>query len=205
MSDYESTTLNAILTAACGEFLKHGFQGASLRHIVKQAGVTTGAFYGYFDSKEALFDALVKEPYHHLLALYRQVLTTFAAMPPEEQRTQMADYTRTCIMGMTDYIYAHFDAFKLLLCGAEGTRYENLIHDLAQMDCDATRDFSQTMHTSGVALNPVNPYLEHILTSGMFYAYFELVVHDIPQEHAAPYIHQLVDFYQAGWQRILGF
>ena len=35
------------------EFLDKGFQGASLRQIVKNAGVTTGAFYGYFSSKEA--------------------------------------------------------------------------------------------------------------------------------------------------------
>ena len=32
------------------EFSEKGFQGASLRQIVKQAGVTTGSFYGYFSS-----------------------------------------------------------------------------------------------------------------------------------------------------------
>ena len=40
---------------AMEEFTEKGFQGASLRQIVKQAGVTTGALYGYFSSKEALF------------------------------------------------------------------------------------------------------------------------------------------------------
>ena len=42
------------------EFLDKGFQGASLRQIVKNAGVTTGAFYGYFSSKEALFASIVE-------------------------------------------------------------------------------------------------------------------------------------------------
>ena len=56
MSEVEQTTLNLILSAAMQEFLKKGFKSASLRNIVKTAGVTTGAFYGYYDSKEDLFD-----------------------------------------------------------------------------------------------------------------------------------------------------
>ena len=52
MSEVEQTTLNLILSAAMQEFLKKGFKSASLRNIVKTAGVTTGAFYGYYDSKE---------------------------------------------------------------------------------------------------------------------------------------------------------
>ena len=56
MSD--NPTLEKIHQTATAEFLEKGFQGASLRNIVKSAGVTTGAFYGYYSSKEALFAAL---------------------------------------------------------------------------------------------------------------------------------------------------
>lgn len=68
MSEVEQTTLNLILSAAMQEFLKKGFKSASLRNIVKTAGVTTGAFYGYYDSKEDLFEALVGEHYNFLLS-----------------------------------------------------------------------------------------------------------------------------------------
>ncbi|MDE6602502.1 MAG: TetR/AcrR family transcriptional regulator, partial [Lachnospiraceae bacterium] len=63
MGEAEQTTLNLILSAAMEEFLEKGFKSASLRNIVKTAGVTTGAFYGYYDSKEDLFEALVSEQY----------------------------------------------------------------------------------------------------------------------------------------------
>ena len=56
MSEEEQTTLHLIRSAAMQEFLKKGFKSASLRNIVKIAGVTTGAFYGYYDSKEDLFE-----------------------------------------------------------------------------------------------------------------------------------------------------
>lgn len=52
MEDIKPTTLERIHIAAKREFLEKGFLGASLRNIVKCAGVTTGAFYGYYDSKE---------------------------------------------------------------------------------------------------------------------------------------------------------
>lgn len=48
MSKNEQSTLNLIFSAAMQEFLEKGFKSASLRNIVKEAGVTTGAFYGYY-------------------------------------------------------------------------------------------------------------------------------------------------------------
>lgn len=55
MQSNEPNTQERILEAAQAEFLKRGFKAASLRTIVKTAGVTTGALYGYYASKEALF------------------------------------------------------------------------------------------------------------------------------------------------------
>ena len=46
-----SNTINNILKCAKAEFLEKGFKDASLRTIAKQAGVTTGAIYGYFKDK----------------------------------------------------------------------------------------------------------------------------------------------------------
>ena len=74
-------TLESIKEAAMEEFLDKGFQGASLRHIVKNAGVTTGAFYGYFSSKEALFNALVEPHAAALMGRFMEAQITFAQKP----------------------------------------------------------------------------------------------------------------------------
>lgn len=50
-------TLQKIHKAAMQKFLDKGYRNASLRNIVKAAGVTTGAFYGYYSNKAALFAA----------------------------------------------------------------------------------------------------------------------------------------------------
>ena len=53
-------TLRKILEAAAVEFGDRGFHEAGITHITQRAGVALGTFYTYFDSKEAVFRALVR-------------------------------------------------------------------------------------------------------------------------------------------------
>ena len=52
-------TLRKILDAALGEFGERGFGDSSIVGITSRAKVALGTFYTYFDSKEAVFAALV--------------------------------------------------------------------------------------------------------------------------------------------------
>lgn len=54
-------TLRKLLDAAAVEFGERGFHEASISSITRRAGVALGSFYTYFDSKEALFQALVQD------------------------------------------------------------------------------------------------------------------------------------------------
>ncbi|USU04488.1 TetR/AcrR family transcriptional regulator [Sphingomonadaceae bacterium OTU29LAMAA1] len=54
-------TLRALLDAAALEFGERGFHEASISAITRRAGVALGSFYTYFDSKDAVFRALVTD------------------------------------------------------------------------------------------------------------------------------------------------
>ena len=54
-NDKRRETIEKLKKAGKEEFIENGYQRASLRKICKSAGVTTGAFYFSFESKEALF------------------------------------------------------------------------------------------------------------------------------------------------------
>jgi len=54
-------TLRKILDGAQQEFGERGFSDSSIVGITQRAGVALGTFYTYFDSKEALFQALVRD------------------------------------------------------------------------------------------------------------------------------------------------
>ena len=60
-TDRGRRTLRLILDAAEREFGDRGFQGAAISRITARAGVALGSFYTYFDSKEAVFQALVTD------------------------------------------------------------------------------------------------------------------------------------------------
>ncbi|WP_152966655.1 TetR/AcrR family transcriptional regulator, partial [Gulbenkiania mobilis] len=45
-----------VLETACRLFRKHGVEGVSIGDIMTEAGLTAGAFYKQFASKEALID-----------------------------------------------------------------------------------------------------------------------------------------------------
>lgn len=54
-------TLRALLDAAAAEFGEKGFHDGSISGITSRAGVALGSFYTYFDSKEEVFRALVRD------------------------------------------------------------------------------------------------------------------------------------------------
>ena len=199
-----SSTLDRIHAAARDEFLAKGYQAASLRNIVKTAGVTTSAFYGYYDSKEALFAALVDEPYRHVLETYRTAVFGFEVLRPEEQVTQMGQVGKTCMQELLVYMDARRPVFRLILQGAEGTPYAGLIDELVAMEVAATERYCEVLRSLGSAVPQIDPRLEHMLVTVMMNAYCEVILHDMPLADAQRYVEELGDFYTAGWLKIMG-
>lgn len=56
-----------IVQTALKLFLKNSYKEVSLRDIVKEVGLTKGAFYHYYTSKEELFEEVVKYFYNHII------------------------------------------------------------------------------------------------------------------------------------------
>src|SRR5499433_1052903 len=60
----DSAKRRQIMDGARAVFLAQGFDAASMGEIARQAGVSKGTLYVYFDSKEALFEAIVEAECH---------------------------------------------------------------------------------------------------------------------------------------------
>lgn len=54
-------TRRSLLDAAAAEFAENGFHAGSISAITRRAGVALGSFYTYFDTKDAIFRALVSD------------------------------------------------------------------------------------------------------------------------------------------------
>lgn len=204
MEENTPTTLERIQEAAMTEFLDKGFLGASLRQIVKNAGVTTGAFYGYFSSKEELFASIVEPHAAALMDRFMEAQTSFAKLPEEEQPSHMGEASGDCVDWMVGYICEHREPVKLLLTCAEGTGYETFVHRMVEVEVEYTLKYMDVLRRLGKEIPEMNRSLCHIIASGMFNGIFEIVIHDMPHAHAKQYVSQLEEFYLAGWQKLMG-
>lgn len=193
-----------LLKAGKCEFLEKGFQGASMRSIAAAAGVTTGALYRYYTDKEALLDALVKEPADTLEEKYREQQRRFAEKNLESQLDGLPEVTDGSAAWMMKYIYDHFDAFKLIVCCSTGTKYEYYLDTLIDIEAEAGRRLIDRMKEEGVPVRDMDDKLIHILSSMLFNGMFETVRHDMPIEEAFSHMEALREFYSAGWFKILG-
>jgi AcrR family transcriptional regulator len=65
-----------ILDCAQALFLQRGYDNASLNEVIAETGLSKGAFYHYFASKEALLEALAKRFAQHALAQIQNMDTS---------------------------------------------------------------------------------------------------------------------------------
>lgn len=95
------TVPQRLLAAATRLFAEQGYDRTSVQEIVEAAGVTKGALYHYFGSK----DDLLHEVYGRVLRLQQERLDAFAdAAAPVEQRLReaAADVVVTSIENLDD-------------------------------------------------------------------------------------------------------
>src|SRR3954463_9569893 len=98
-------TLRKILDAARDEFGERGFSDSSIVGITQRAGVALGTFYTYFDSKEAVFQALVRD----MSAQVRDhVGPVFAGA------TDAIDGERRALQSFLEFTREHRDVYRII-------------------------------------------------------------------------------------------
>lgn len=65
-----------ILEAATKVFTKHGFTGARMDDIVEESGLSKGALYWYFDSKDAIIISILDQIFDSETSQLRELLET---------------------------------------------------------------------------------------------------------------------------------
>ncbi len=97
----------ARLLCAAGEvFAKHGYDRASLDDVAAAAGLTKGAVYSSFSSKDELFYALMRDRIDERLALVAAAV---------DRQTTLQDATRDAGAGLAELIFSQADWHLLFI------------------------------------------------------------------------------------------
>lgn len=204
MRKKDELAVDIILECAKEEFMEKGFEGASMRAIAERAGYTTGMLYGRFADKSQLFRELVSAAADRLFGYFSGAEDAFAAFPADRQYREMHSYVGEKVDVMMDIIYDNFDAFNLIVCKSAGSGYEYYIDQMIEIETKNTMRFIRALNEAGIPINEVRADLSHMLSSAMFNGIFEVVAHDLPREEAKHYVVQVEEFFNAGWDKLLG-
>ena len=98
-------TMRKILDAALAEFGEKGFSESSVVSITSRAGVALGTFYTYFDSKEALFAALVQD----MSARVRDHVA-----PALAEASDGLDAERRALAAYLDFVHDHKEVYRII-------------------------------------------------------------------------------------------
>lgn len=93
-----------IEAAALKLFTRQGFHGTNIREIAEQAGVSTGAIYTYYPSKEAIFSRLVGGYRSRVDAWRRGVCATLKNPLSENDLKSLAREIRSLLSGHPEYL-----------------------------------------------------------------------------------------------------
>lgn len=194
----DKATKERLLDSAKHEFLEKGYMKASLRTICKNAGVTTGALYFFFQDKEDLLKGLVEEPLKGLAALIQQHLAEELEAGADHVSTDADSRDVLAAKEIVRFMYRHYDIFLILLTKSQGSRYEDLVSRFADWG-EAHYKMLSSQTAEKLSIPEPDSYLIHWMSHMQVNAFAHLLTHETDVERAVINIEQIVVYLVSGW------
>lgn len=199
--DYEKTH-EMILKSAMKIFSLVGFRNASIRNICKDAGVTNGAFYAHFESKDALFAALVSEK----LAVFNEAYEDMSeiSISSIEDVMKVFEMSYSSIETLIHYVYSEKEVFMLVLKSSGGTSYENFVQGLIDAECRNTKRFFESSRKFMKKPENISERFIRLGSSMVINAMMDAFKEGVSEEDNITETRKASDFCIAGYRQLLG-
>src|SRR5258708_19400890 len=93
--EYRQARRADILAAARRCFIRQGFQETSMQDLLAEAGLSSGALYNYFASKEEIIVAIAEESISQVISLMRESAASPCRISPGAALASILDFART--------------------------------------------------------------------------------------------------------------
>ena len=179
------------------EFLEKGYKDASIKLICSKAGVTTGAFYKRFKSKDDLFIALNK---NLLDNLSNNVVTLFELYKKAQQTKSIEDIFYAISVEENYYlniIFDYYDECKLIICKGFGSK----LHEQLEKGIDTkilnTHNFLQNVLDKKIDFHLVDLVLKQEVNTFRY-----ILDNNFDKDKAQAFLSSMNKFYIEGWKLI---
>ena len=199
MKDKEATR-KKILEEGRKAFIEKGYDNAYLRDIARDAGVTTGAIYGHYKDKDALFAALVRPVLEGLKEELRKLQDQYCEI--EDSHLKKDPMFLNSFDAATDYIFDHLDIFILLIKSAHETSMRTWFDDLVKEQSDAADSFQRKWESAGILNSEINKDFISIVTASYYRNIFDAVAKGMDRENMKVFVKMLSVYYTGGWKAL---
>ena len=190
-----------VLAAAKDEFMEYGYEKASMRRIGERCGMTAAGLYRHCKDKADLFREIVSPSVRKI----DEWLDAHIERSIKSMESGKVDIRKDSeIDMMRDLIYPNMEEYRLLLTKAQGSPYENFLHDLTQRQQERMLAFLPLLRERGYVPGKIDPKELHLLLSAYTTAMFEPVIHGYSAEDAYRCLKTLEDFFIPAWKSLLG-
>ena len=186
-----------LIKSAKREFLEKGFAGASLRNIAADAGMTTGAVYFFFKDKNGLFEGVVGGALKNLTDVLQAHFTGDMAHDFLNYRQQDGDHEEFA-KELVDIIYDNYDEMSILLHGAAGSKYENIVDDIINRMNTVYIKMAESF-ARGMPGKRVNEKMLHWLCHVQVGGFMHMIEHEHDKESAMKFIRPVMDLLVKAW------
>ncbi len=201
--DYDKTHAG-IMKSATRRFMEAGFAGASVRQICKDAGVTNGAFYAHFDSKEELFGELVGPALEGLDELRGNETSHYMVVQSPEDVLESLNLAFSTDEAVIRYVYGHKDAFLLLLKASGGTSFENYLGRIVEEEKRGTIAFFELCKLFVAKPENMSESIAAQASSFVVSTIFDCLLSEKTEEEAIREVQLASEFCIAGLRQIWG-
>lgn len=195
----EPNRLN-ILQSARKEFLKAGYEKASMRRIAKLASVSPSNIYNYFVSKEEILETILRPA----LDGVEKGVSLISDDDYMERRLQFSYETLKMRFNVAlDFVDEHRELFKLLICHTTSSKYERFLEELTdQVTKINMRQLDYFKRTHKIELE-THEFFVRNLVSFFVNVFVEMIRNDIPKMEIVKIEDQLLKFLHFGSKAIL--
>lgn len=199
MRDKEATRLR-ILDVGKKTFIEKGYEDAYLRDIAREARVTTGAIYGHYKDKDALFVDLVKPVLDGLKSELSKIQQKYQVIDNEQLKKEPmmllpADH-------VIDFVYDHLDEVSLLLQSADKTSLRNWQEDLFREGVAEAEAYQRKWKEAGILSNDFDSEFLSIITASYFKNIIEAVQRGFDRNKTKQFVRLLSVYHTGGLQML---
>lgn len=199
----DKETREKLIASARREFLEKGYQGASLRSICKEAGVTTGALYFFFKDKEDLFASIVEPALIKLRELLNQhmrlELMELQQLPVADEDNMQDDLFAS--QQILHVIYSDYEMFVLILTKSQGSRFENCIDEFVDILEQGYKILAKAQ-ADKLGVDVPDEYTLHWVSHIQINAFTHLLLHERDEMEALKHFNHVLKYLVGGWMAL---